>query len=469
MNTKAWFERFENKKAPKLARVLTAFNVNVDAVALGLDQANKVLASFSQHEIAEIERKSNSESIGEIKSPVDFFAALLHYVKTGKAMHLHASSGVFDWLGSVFTADETRIGGQAGIMANQLSAFNDFVITYSSLLSPLQASFFDPKVCFPSTDGKKLTCHPAKKVARKSDATKINWIFEFKAGEKLKAKTEFPSPRSNRLIVSSPAYYAPVFENVDVKQLAKNVGIALLSGFQQLHSDKNLNPALKKISLQIQELKKANNAIAVHWEFVPMEDKKAEKQVLLSVGKAVDSLGLNEVEIVDVLKTLGAKKEADRISKMENAYSLYLGAKKLLEVLNLDRVHLHSFGFQILVLKNPYAVSVEKARDALIFSSIVASLKALKGSAFVSKKEFESHSLVPSETGFNQIRALEGGIDEERVKRHSSFDRRALLESGIFDLKDHYVIITPSPIVHPKSTVGLGDVISAMALAAERG
>ncbi len=76
---------------------------------------------------------------------------------------------------------------------------------------------------------------------------------------------------------------------------------------------------------------------------------------------------------------------------------------------------------------------------------------------------------MPSETGFNQIRALEGGLDEERVKRFSSMTRRALLESGIFELNDHYVVIVPSPIVQPKSTVGLGDVISSMALAAERG
>jgi len=468
MNVKAWSDRFALRKAPKLAKVLTAFNANVDAMVFGLHQPAKALALLSQAELAEIEKKCDSE-LREIKSQSDFFSALLHSVKTGKAMHLHASQGVFDWMGSVFTADETRIGGQAGIMANQLSAFHDFVLTYSSLLSPLQASFFDQKVCFPSTSGKKLVCHPAKKVARKGDATKVNWIFEFKTGEKLKAKSEFHSPRANRLIVSSPAHYTPVFENVDVKQLAKNADVAMLSGFQQLHLDKNLGATLKKISSQIAELKKANPKIAVHWEFVPMEDKKAEKLVLSSVGKAVDSMGINEVEIVDVLKALGAKKEADKIGKLENSYSLYLGARRLSELLKLERVHVHSFGFQLAVLRKPYVVAPDKVRDALVFSSIIAALKALKGSAFVFRKEFEAHALVPSETGFNQIRALEGGLDEERVKRFSSMTRRALLESGIFELNDHYVVIVPSPIVQPKSTVGLGDVISSMALAAERG
>ncbi|MEM4254791.1 MAG: ADP-dependent glucokinase/phosphofructokinase [Candidatus Norongarragalinales archaeon] len=468
MNTQAWVERFSKCKAPKLAGVLTAFNANVDAIVLGLGQPNRVLASLSDSELAEVERKSDSE-FREVKTPTDFFAALLHSVKTGKAMHLHASPGVFDWIGSVFTADETRIGGQAGIMANQLAAFNDSVVAYTSLLSPLQASFFDPKVCFPSASGKKLACLPAKKAARKGDATKVNWIFEFKFGEKMRAKSEFHSPRANRLIISSPIHYTPVFENVDVKQLAKNAGAALLSGFQHIHDSKELPKVLKTITSQISEMKKANAKIAVHWEFVPMEDKKAEKLVLLGVGKAVDSMGLNEVETAEVLKALGAKKEADRLGKLENAYTLYLGGKKLLELLKLKRVHLHSFGFQLLVLRKPYPVAVEKARDSLIFSSIVAALKALKGSGFISKKEFEDHKLVPSETGFNQIRALEGGLDEERVKRFSSMERRSLLENGIFELKDHYVIIVPSPIVHPKSTVGLGDVISSMALTAERG
>lgn len=467
MEVDSWNKRFQGAKKIKLAKAMVAFNANIDAVVLGLEQANKVFLDFTKEELAHIEKKSDHE-VHEIKNHVDFATALAHCVKTGKAMHVPATKDVVDSFEKVFTPSEKRMGGQAGIIANQLAAFQDFVLAYTSFLSPKQASYFDSNVCFPTIKGKKLVCNSAKAVARKEDPTKINWIFEFKAGEKLKVVSEFQAPRANRLIVSSEIHYSPVFENVDLKQLAKHADVAFLAGFQQLHKQKDLPQILKTIDSQVKELEKANKKLAVHWEFVSMDDKNAEKQVLLSLGKTVHSFGLNEVEIVDVLNLLGAKKEADRIEKAENAYTLYVGCKKILDTLEIQRVHLHSFGFQLLVLKNPYPIEVEKARDCLVVSSAVAALKALKGSAYVTKNDLKTHVLAPSSTGFNQLRALEGGIDEQRVKRHSSFERRALLESGIFDLKDHYVIIVPAPIVQPKSTVGLGDIISSVALACER-
>ncbi|HLC38024.1 MAG TPA: ADP-dependent glucokinase/phosphofructokinase [Candidatus Norongarragalinales archaeon] len=464
----AWNKRYQDSRSAKLAKALVAFNSNIDAVVLSLSQPNKILETLDKEQLHAIEKHSDSGP-KEIRNETDFYSALLHGIKTGKALHLAAHNNVFIWFDEVFTPDEKRIGGQAGIMANQLAAFNDFVLAYSSLLSPTQATFFNKNVCFPTTKGGKLSCHSAKKAARKEDPTKVNWIFEFKTGEKLKCADEFTSPRSNRLIVSSLVPYAPLFENVDLKQLARHADVAFLAGFQQLHRDKNYRNTLAKIVSQIQTLQNANKKLVVHWEFVPMEEKKIEKEVLLALGKPATSFGLNEVEAVEVLQMLGAKKEAEKIKKNENAYTLYCGCEKMLDAMKMQRVHLHCLGFQLLVLKKPYPIAPEKARDALIFASIAVALKALKGSAFVTRNEVKKHALLPSASGFNQLRALEGGIDEEREKRHSSFVRKDLLESGIFEFNDHYAIIVPAPIVQSKSTVGLGDVISSMALAAERG
>jgi ADP-dependent phosphofructokinase/glucokinase len=470
METSTWEQKFAQTKKIKLAKALTAFNSNVDYVVLGLHHAEKASSMLTHEEVSFAKKKVDAEP-KEIKGMRDFYWALLHCVKTGKALHLPADSEVFEWLEKAFTPSEKRIGGQAGIMANQLSAFHDFVLTYSSLLSPFQAGFFDKNVCFPVLKGKKLICLQAKKAARVEHATKINWIFEFKANESLNFGGEvFTAPRSNRLIVSSLTHYLPVFsEHFNLQEVGKVVDVAFLAGFQQLHFDKNFNQTLEKIKKQIKLLKSKNEKLFVHWEYVPIDDKEIGRKVLKALGPSVDGMGLNEVELAEVLNLLGCSTEADRIKKNENSYTLYKGAKKLLDVLKLQRVHVHSFGFQILVLKNPYPIPLEKCRDSLIFSSIVAALKASKGTGFVTKTEVASHSLLPSASGLNQLRALEGGLDEERMKRHSSFERRALLESGVFELKDHYVICVPAPIVHSKSTVGLGDVITSTALAAERG
>ena len=467
METLSWEKRFSETKKFKLAKALTAFNSNVDYVVLGVQKAEAML---THEEVAFAKKKADSEP-KEIKGMRDFYWALLHCVKTGKALHLPAESEVFEWLEKAFVPSEKRIGGQAGIMANQLSAFHEFVLSYSSLLSPYQAGFFDKSVCFPVVKGKKIVCLQAKKAARVEHATKINWIFEFKANESFKFGGEvFTAPRSNRLIVSSLTHYLPVFsETFNLPEVGKAVGVAFLAGFQQLHFDKNFNATLEKIKKQIQLLKSKNKALFVHWEYVPIDDKEVGRKVLKSLGLAVDGMGLNEMELVEVLNLLGCDKEADRIKKNENSYSLYLGAKKLSDVLKLDRVHVHSFGFQLLVLKKPYPIALERCRDSLVFSSIVAALKALKGSGFVTKADLAKHSMLPSASGLNQLRALEGGLDEQRMKRHSSFERRALLESGIFELIDHYAICVPAPIVQSKSTVGLGDVITSTALTAERG
>ena len=453
----------------KLAKAFTAFNSNVDCMVLGVEQVSKALHSLTKAEI-ELVRKKSAHEPKELKDKIDFFGAFLHSLGTGKAVHVAASDNVCFWLENTFEPGEKRIGGQAGIMANQLAAFGDLVLTYSSLLSPYQAGFFDKTVCFPVFKGKKLVCMPSGKAAHKEHGTKVNWIFEFKFGEKIHfAGHDFAAPRSNRMIVSSFLHYIPIFpEDLNLAQVGKTVDVAFLSGFQQLRDDKSFNKNLSAIQNQLKKLKSLNKKLFVHWEFVPLDDKGAGKKILQNISKSVDGMGLNEVELVEALTLLDHDKEADAIKKKENSYTLYKGAVKLLKSLKLKRVHVHSFGFQILVLDNPYPINTEKCRDALIFSSILASLKALKGSEFVTRKEFEAHSIKPSQIGFNQLRALEGGIDEERIKRHSSFNRKALLESGIFELKDHFAIIVPAPIVQSKSTVGLGDVISSMALACER-
>jgi len=46
-------------------------------------------------------------------------------------------------------------------------------------------------------------------------------------------------------------------------------------------------------------------------------------------------------------------------------------------------------------------------------------------------------------------------------------DEKALLYDGIADMGKHYLVFVPAPVVESKTTVGLGDVVSSVALAKE--
>ncbi len=55
-----------------------------------------------------------------------------------------------------------------------------------------------------------------------------------------------------------------------------------------------------------------------------------------------------------------------------------------------------------------------------------------------------------------------------RVK-FSSAARRKFFSEGVIEMKNHFVLIVPAPIIPaPKQTVGLGDVFSSTFLAKER-
>jgi len=472
-----WNERYASVRTLKpKARFLTAFNANVDAVVfIDHAQLESVVSSLSPDELAHAEKRIADGKTGEIRDRADFVGVLLHCMNEGKGMNFKAEKNVFEWFEKVFQSKERRMGGQAGIVANQLAELGLKVTAYCGLLSPEQAKFFDKRVCFPLVKGRNLVCTNAKNAARKEDATKTNWIFEFHRGQSIKVSSHrvITAPRANRLIVTMPLHYHPLFPNEYERvlpKLAQSNDVAFLAGYQsiiQAPAGEKPERVLKHAAAQIRLLKR-NKKLMTHFEYVEPGDEKNRKFLLKTIATEADSIGVNEVELLDILKALGCEKEAKAIEKHENSHTVYLGCERVMKKLDMKRVHLHNFGFHILLLKKPFD-NPEKARDALVFSALVACVKAKEGTRYVTLKGLKKAEFQISETGVNQLNAFEGGIDEERKKRHSSFERKWLLREGIFDLGDHFAIIIPTPIVqNPQSTVGLGDTVSSIALAIEK-
>jgi len=463
----------EAKKLKKI-RVLTAFNAVTDYIK-HVEPA-KVHAAFSKLDAAH-QTKTMDKSQGDVKhldTPVEFLAALIHGMRIGKASRIVASPMLLKWLDDSFgNPDERRLGGQAALMAVQLKQLGADASLYPAFLSVDQAKLLEGLVKIPAPVKKKLAFINPLKAARPEDATNASWIFEFKKGQILELPGErIETPRDNRLIVSYPAAYVPVFRpdmEPLLSALAKNLDVLIVSGYHALH-EKTYKTHLKTITAQLQKMKKANKKIYVHYEFVPFDEEAVEKDVLLQVSKYVDSMGLNEVELVGVLHNLGYKKQADDIERHESAESLYYGGVCLLQKLKLKRIHIHSLGYNVVILDPTQ--DAEIARNGALFGAVAATLKSAKGK-LDQKTLGKPVELKISEAGYNQLGVFESSVWDSLQKRKrkpiSSLLRKQFMSAGIFEEKDHKAIVIPAPVASGlKTTVGLGDVVSGCAVAYEK-
>lgn len=472
-----WNERIKTvvsgaKKLRKL-RALSAFNVVTDYVA-HLDP-EKLSHQLQKHP-ENVRKKIHSQSLEDVRHASDEAAALaslVHGLRSGKATRTVASPEALKSLHDAFgEPKEKRIGGQGALMALQMRELGAKSLLYPAWLSVEQAQLLPDDIGIPVAKKKAVKIVKPTKAARPEDPTQISWIFEFKRGDTLAFEGEtIVCPRDNRVIIAYPATYTPAFKKdlePGLSKLSKEINVAFLSGFHVLKT-KTYKDALKTISRQLAAMRKANKNLRLHYEFVAMEEDEIEKAALLTLGKYVDSLGLNEVELMEVLTHLGFKKEAKDIEKNETGGTLYEGARRVLEKLKLRRIHVHSIGYGIVLLQK--TEDPEKARDGALFGSVAASLKSRYGKLDPTVLSQEVDIKI-SEAGYNQLGIFESTVwdafEKRKKKPISALLRKKFMSSGIFEEKDHFAVMVPAPVAQGvKTTVGLGDVVSACALAYE--
>ncbi|MDP2717410.1 MAG: ADP-dependent glucokinase/phosphofructokinase, partial [Candidatus Micrarchaeota archaeon] len=125
-------------------------------------------------------------------------------------------------------------------------------------------------------------------------------------------------------------------------------------------------------------------------------------------------------------------------------------------------------GYNVLVVSKKGDAA--KARDGGLFGSVSATLKSMHGKLDQASLKLDAPMRI-SEAGYNQIGQFESSIWDSWQKRKkrpiSSLLRKQFMASGIFEEpKDHTVIVVPAPVATGiKTTVGLGDVVSACAVA----
>ncbi len=464
-----WQKRVENAVQQTIeGNIFAGFNTNVDVVVHLNDQSIQALLVDDEVTMEQV-CQLDVNAVEEIRTKTDFVAVIKDCLGKGKSFYIVLETmALLDWLDERFVTKREIMGGQAGIIANQMAALKANSIVYTSLLSPKQAEMFFPEVLYPVVNAElKLT--PVQESAKRDDSLKINWIFEYAKGEVFNFGDEqVVTPRANRVILATrPDGVAMDFAGDVAKnlpELGKNIDVAFMAGYHYAPTASlELQQYLDGCLESIRQLKIGNEKLRLHFEYVPMKDQEAEKQMLQTVAQEIQSFGINENEICRVLEEFGFEDELSQIEENERGYALYQGALRIQEKLGFERIQVHNLGYYVLVLKKPYPSSVEQVRNACLYASSVNAMKAKNGGYVRRDQVPEAASMSLSEIGIKQLEEFAQEVQALGLAMPANF-----VNEGIWEREDHYVLVVPAHVVsNPVSTVGMGDTISSSSYACE--
>lgn len=415
-----WTERYLNAK--KIAEgdfveTLAGFNANID-VTIDYEDLNLSMENVEPENIDE------PENLSELKS-------LLKYCKENGENREIPRNGL-----TLETPEGDRsIGGQAGIWSNYLSQTRNSVTFYTPFLSDKLADRVNESVLYPVISGQFVLKNVRD--AGNTDRMKENIIIEF-SGE-----------RTGRLILSDklkgfgPYFRGGVAEQID--KMDQNLDRVLLAGFQ--NSSGNVESKLKKSAEQISAFE-----TPVHLEYVDM-NKELSKKVNQHIIPEVDSLGMDETETAKIADIRDIEVEGEDVSLGE-AFNL---AKDLIREDDLERVHIHTYEYHVIIADEDYPVDEEKIRESMLYGEVCGITMADTGNLPRTEtvKDFKMEN--------KHIKKL-----DELEHFADFFDLENFVETGIACVDDLKVVAIPT-VIHedPERVVGMGDIISAGAFVGE--
>ncbi len=389
-----WEERYRQVTRPVIGPAITGYNVNLDRViTVGRDLLESpelgsgMLGGLKERLVSSMERCTAAEWI--VDDP-DLFRRISDFF---------AGSG------------SCSLGGQAGIAARHLTGLGA------------------PRV-FCAAPGMGVT---ATGMLREHDVTVVNSaggpdcthiILEYAVG--LVPTPDDVIPRSNRFIISPQKTGLNTILSHDLLALVlQKVPLctrAFLSGFQYLSGNEEFRDAVS----QIRAMKDANRDLKVHIECVSVTDPAVNAGILHHILPAADSVGLNENELSLLLGRPCGSDPVMLVHHME----------ELGRLTGLSRIHLHTFGYYLLLLKNQGA-DPRGSQESLVFTAQVAA-GAAEGTG----------TAVPA-VGLSAVKMISGQFGPGPAP-------------GIFVTGDYHLLVVPTLIAEGVSrTVGLGDIISS--------
>ena len=399
----------------------------------------------------------------EIYTPADLILGFIASFRDGRAMQrMIRAESVYRWALDVFGYDELALGGTSANMAVAVSGLGvPRVLVYANpLTAPLAEAFPNDQAL--TTIGPSGEVGSPRDVARGDEVFAIHWILEYQTGDTLTIGPHtLTALRANRFIPSwNPANnqlaLAESFTRTFLR-IAPEFGHLLLSGFHILSDaypdGSTALDCIRPVAEYVREVKDHAPTLKAHCELASIAGSVVRKGVLEEVLPLMDSVGLNEAELMSWLSDLGKPELARRIDNGDAKAALE-GVAALAETTGIPRVHLHNLGYFIaLVDKNP-----ESVRQGLLTGASAAIVRAGTGRP-ARNEELKAFTEMPFYEGAESaMRSVAEAVESEDF-----------VTSGIGRLRDRFVVMVPTRIVeNPVRTVGLGDTISASSWLAEQ-
>jgi len=435
-----------SKKIDKRNNIVVAFNANIDAI-INLKKSNENLLEneIKKCGIDENSVRKEAQELREIHTKEEFLEALLYSVWNSQEVELRTSSNdVLKYVSKNFKVNEKRIGGQAGIVASLYSQFPSSVIFYSSTLGrdivkhlPLNIDFLTPNGVMKKKEVMKES-NVRNKEGRK------NYIFEYDKNFELLGRK---ATHHNRFILATRAKDDVYFGSAFDQEVFKRTSKFFLSGYHHINRE-NLND-LKKASKELKEIRRLNDSALIHVEDAHLQDRKVKRVIIENIWKRVHSVGLNEYELAQSLRSLNFLRYKKYVREKMNVESSIKALAYLLKKTRLKRIALHTYNFQVHGFSLNLLLDTHAIRDHIMLSYLLGSTKA-------TRNDFKL---------LNNVRNVNGNINYTTIgclKDLENSRKFEFMDEGIFLYKNFVFVVVPSLTSRRiKYSVGLGDVVSS--------
>jgi ADP-dependent phosphofructokinase/glucokinase len=415
MNYDTWQKLYKDVRTPSLNPAVVGFNVNLDRI-IPVTPALLQSPPLTWPDLFELRSR------------------LLHSMQTCTAGEWFVTdrsryqqvTRVFSGTGSL------TMGGQAGIAAVHLAS-----IGVPDILCITHSAGTDTGKILNNAGVRVLDLNPERTVPPDT----IHLVFEYPPG--LVPVDEGVVPRNNRFIASpamepESALIPEESEEAVISRVSSYTRV-FLSGYQYLSLAKEFTRAAD----QILRMKMNNPLMRVHVECVSVTDDAVIGGFARHILPAADSIGLNEHELLLLLHHLFPQESGYGIVKNLSPVQLVKGALEICRKSGLRRLHLHTFGYYVLVLRRDCA-HPDVSRNTLLFASLTTA-RAAQGSG-----------TEISPVGINALEQVDDAFGPP-------------LSPGIFPVDTHTIIVIPTIIAHTiAKSSGLGDILSSTAFVADQ-
>jgi ADP-dependent phosphofructokinase/glucokinase len=431
------------------------------------------------------------------KTKTELVASLVRHLVMGDgaSRQLQLTPELAQWLEDVLEAHRPggfryAMGGAGAFGANLASSLPNLDTSFFSK-DPLPEKIgqtFTSRVSVTGKDGEVRSTSDASD----SRGTRINYALEYEGGVDLSVAgrsklmiegelTELKTTKGSRIICSTPEPFESGFGDMSDDALAKVARERDVCFFAGLHYFTKADPKVgaekaAHLGAQLDVMKQANPNLVRHYQYVVPKVEANELPVMKALAGHLDSMSLNSVEVSALLHRLDAggaadwkhdptppREEAERLDRMCE------GADKLLDSMQLSRVHLHGYDGDLLVTTGE--IDPERQILAHMKARQIASMKTTNETGEIRSAD-DMWPVAPTVKG-QGLAAVEQFADEMQ-RRHGLTDteRDQVAERWWFkdEASGRTYVFAPSRGIHDRTggTVSLGDTIDLSALLFER-